>query len=146
MIGGHDGTWGWEWISVMINLVFSSLHMVIHFYPLFKWLMYLQLHLRWCCLKWIRESSVELEFFFKIWGNKEQFVENFISPPLSKKIKQKGAPGCSVKCLPSSQVMISGSWYWALCQAPSSSGSLLLPLSLPFPPAHSFSPSLSQNK
>ena len=37
----------------------------------------------------------------------------------------------SVKHLPSLQVMISGSWNQALCQAPCSAGSLLLPLMLP---------------
>ena len=37
----------------------------------------------------------------------------------------------SVKCLPSAQVMISGSWDQALHQAPCSAGSLLLLLPLP---------------
>ena len=39
----------------------------------------------------------------------------------------------SVKCLPSVQIMISGSWDGALCWAPCSVGSLLLPLPLPLP-------------
>ena len=39
----------------------------------------------------------------------------------------------SVKCLPSAQVMIPGSWDGAPRQAPCSVGSLLLPLPLPLP-------------
>ena len=49
----------------------------------------------------------------------------------------------SVKRLPSAQVMVSGFWDRALCQASCSLGSLLLPLPLPIPLpvlVHSLSP------
>ena len=39
----------------------------------------------------------------------------------------------SVKCLPSAEVMISGSWDGALHRSLHSAGSLLLPLPLPLP-------------
>ena len=58
------------------------------------------------------------------------------------------APGwlSQLSILPWAQVIISGSWDWAHCQAPSSGGSLLLLLPLPLPTAHPLSLSLSNNK
>ena len=63
---------------------------------------------------------------------------------LGENDRHTGAPGCSVKPLPSPQVMIPESWDRVLYWAPCSVGSLLLPLPLPLPPAWSLSRSPSQ--
>ena len=58
--------------------------------------------------------------------------------PILLRTEQFGGPWVAqwVKCLPSAQVMISGSWDQALCRALCFAGSLLLllPLSLPYLP------------
>ena len=92
------------------------------------------------------EESVEpsRDFLSHIGLNPCSFLERLgltQHPLLFKKTFLRGAwVAPSVKHLPSTQVMIPGSWDRAPCKALCSAGSLLLPLPLPAaPPAHAFS-------